>query len=60
MASGARPFDSGHTQEFLRLLLKTPDVADETLSAEQYNRLLVQTQGDVTSLASAGRRRHHV
>ena len=28
--------------------------------AAQCNRLLVQTQGDVTSLASAGRRRHHV
>ena len=50
MASGARQFDTGHTQALYRLLLKAPDVADVTLSAEQCDRLFMQQGGGATSL----------
>ena len=45
------PFHSGPAQAFYRFLLKAPKVANETLSAQQCDRLFVQKETDATSLA---------
>ena len=45
LMAGVRPSHSGRTEAFLRLLLKAPNVADETLSTEQCKRILSQKDG---------------